>query len=128
MFKGNLVPFLISFIISAGVSIYFYPVWLYMIVAFLICWCVQLLLTMLIGRTLWWNKKLKVEQLINERVNKIYSQYITIQCCNGNCEHKFAVPVRFDQENIVECPNCHTKNKILLNATVVKSEHDQFRL
>lgn len=128
MFKGNLIPFLISFIISAGVSIYFYPVCLYMIVAFLICWCVQLLLTMLIGRTLWWNKKLKVEQLINERVNKIYSQYITIQCCNGDCEHKFAVPVRFDQENIVECPNCHTKNKIILNATVVKSEHDQFRL
>ena len=106
MFKGNLIPFLISFIISAGFSIYFYPVWLYMIVAFLICWCVQLLLTMLIGRTLWWNKKLEVEQLINERVDKIYSQYITIQCCNGEYYSEvFELGTIPDIKDIEKCDN-----------------------
>lgn len=128
MFKGNIIPFFISCTISTGVSMYFYPVWLYMVISFLTTWCVQLLLTILISKTIWWNKKLELEKLINERVDKIYSQYITIQCCNGDCEHRFSVPVRFDKENIVECPNCHTKNKIIINATVVKSEHDQFRI
>ena len=128
MFKSTFLSLLLSICVSGAIAAYFYPVWLNVVCAFILTWAIQLLTTYIISKTVFYTKQIKLNKLINERVNKIYSQHILIECCNGDCKHRFSTPVRFDQENIVECPVCHTKNKILINATVVKSEHDQFRI
>ena len=128
MFKNTFVSFIVSILISLCVGFIFYPNWLYVVIGVIATYCFQLIITGIINQTLYLNKIVKNNQLINERVDKIYSQMITIQCCNGECNHKFVVPVWFDKENIQDCPNCHTKNKIIPNVTIVKSEHDQYRI
>ena len=128
MFKNIFVSFIISLILSCCVGVVFYPNWLYMITATIATYCIQLIISQLVSQTIWANKIIQNNKLLNERVDKIYSQMITIQCCNGECNHKFMVPVWFDKENIQECPNCHTNNKILPSIAVVKSEHDQYRI
>lgn len=127
MFKNNYISFCIGLILSICIGMIFYPNWLYVIIGCISAYCIQLIITNIINQTIYLNKLIKNNKLINERVDKIYSQMITIQCCNGDCKHKFAVPVWFDRENIQKCPQCHTDNKIIPSITVVKSEHDQFR-
>ena len=127
MFKNAFVSFIISLLLSLCIGFIFYPNWLYIIIGTVATYCIQLIITGIVNQTVYLNKLLKNNQLINERVDKIYSQTVVIQCSNGECNHKYTVPVWFDKENIQECPNCGTKNKILPSITVVKSEHDQYR-
>ena len=128
MFKNTFVSFIISLLVSLCVGFIFYPNWLYVVIGTIATYCVQLIITGIVNQTIYLNKIVKNNQLINERVDKIYSQMVTIQCCNGDCKHNFVVPIWFDKENIQDCPNCHTKNKIIPNVTIVKSEHDQYRI
>ena len=89
-----------------------------MIKGFLLTLVVQLVLYNMFKYTRDGWMTVKIKQLELEEIKSFEKQGMELEC--AHCRHVTYVPIRFDQQNILDCPECNKNNAIYLNVTVAR--------
>jgi len=107
-------PILTLTFISAVIAICCYYLGLKFIPSFVLSTVIQFMVWTLFKYWVDSRTQIKIEQLVNERVQEFRTQSLDCTCPDENCNFVTAVPVVINDTNMYECPKCKKEVKVYI--------------